>query len=32
VLEAIKDFKGKVIHTSLTADDEQKLRSVLEAA
>jgi uncharacterized membrane protein len=32
VLDAIKEFKGKVIHTSLIADDEQKLRSVLEAA
>ena len=31
VLEALKDFKGKVLKTSLTADKEENLRAVLEA-
>ena len=30
VLEALKGFKGKVLKTSLTADNEEKLRQVLE--
>jgi len=30
VLEALKDFKGKVLKTSLTADREENLRAVLE--
>jgi len=31
VLEALKDFKGNVLKTSLTADREEKLREVLES-
>jgi len=31
VLEALKDFKGTVLKTSLTADREEKLREVLES-
>jgi len=30
VLEALKEFKGKVIKTSLTADKEEALREVLD--
>ena len=30
VLEELKDFKGKVLKTSLTADREEELRKVLE--
>jgi len=30
VLEALKGFKGSVLKTSLTADNEEKLRQVLE--
>ena len=30
VLEGLKQFKGKVLKTSLTADKEAKLREVLE--
>jgi len=30
VLEELKDFKGKVIKTSLTKDEEAELREVLE--
>jgi len=30
VLKALKDFKGKVLKTSLTADREENLRAVLE--
>jgi uncharacterized membrane protein len=32
VLEGLKQFKGKVLKTSLTADSEAKLREVLEKA
>jgi uncharacterized membrane protein len=32
VLEGLKQFKGKVMKTSLTADKEAKLREVLEAS
>lgn len=32
VLEGLKQFKGKVLKTSLTADGETKLREVLEKA
>ena len=32
VLEGLKQFKGKVLKTSLTADKEAKLREVLERA
>jgi len=31
VLEALKDFKGTVLKTSLTVDREEKLREVLES-
>lgn len=31
VLDALKDYKGKVLKTSLTADKEKALRAVLEA-
>jgi uncharacterized membrane protein len=31
VLERLKDFKGKVLKTSLPMDDEEKLRKALEA-
>jgi uncharacterized membrane protein len=30
VLEALKEFKGKVLKTSLTKDKEEGLREVLE--
>ena len=30
VLERLKDFKGRVLKTSLGIDDEQKLRQVIE--
>ncbi len=30
VLERLKDFKGKILKTSLTADKEEKLREFLE--
>jgi uncharacterized membrane protein len=30
VLERLKHFKGKVINTSLTADEESELRAALE--
>ncbi|MFZ0131517.1 MAG: DUF1269 domain-containing protein [Desulfobacterales bacterium] len=30
VLERLKDFKGKVLKTSLSIDDEEKLRQVIE--
>lgn len=30
VLEALKEFKGKVIKTSLTTDREEALREVLD--
>ena len=30
VLEGLKGFKGKIIQTSLTKDDEDELRKVLE--
>jgi len=30
VLEAIKGFKGKVLKTSLTTDEEDELRKVME--
>ena len=30
VLEELKGFRGKVLKTSLTADEEEKLRAVLE--
>ena len=32
VLEALKEFKGKVLKTSLTADKEETLRKVFEQA
>ena len=31
VLERLKDFKGKVLKTSLPMGDEEKLRKALEA-
>jgi len=32
VLEELKDFKGRVLKTSLTKDKEEELRKVLEQA